>query len=296
MEFRQLKYAITLAQTKNFGRAAEMLFLSQPALTRSIQALEDSLGVKLFDRNNREVQLTPYGETFIEHANALMQQKHRLQRELKLMQGLEVGKLIIGAGPYVTATFMATLIGRLTDMKPGIQVRIVMDNWANLATLLRNEKIDLFIADIRDLEIKADFHVEMTQEHRGLAVCRCDHPILLNEKIYFTDFNNYPLAATKMPESMMDYFSEVSITIETDNIYLIKDMIRRSDIIGLASLPLVHTEIESGAFKVIPVLDLPDLFTKCGIVTLKNRTLSPAASFFLQLFRELDVEYITLTR
>lgn len=295
MEFRQLKHAIALAETKNFGRAADNLFISQPALTRSIQALEESLGVQLFDRSKREVLLTAYGTTFIEHANGLIQQKHRLKRELILMQGMEVGELVVGTGPYVTATFMAKLIGKLSDLKPGIHVRIVMDNWENLATLLRNEKIDLFIADIRDLEIKEDIRVEMTEEHHGFAICRKGHPILLKHEIHFRDLKHYPLATTKMPESVMTYFSDISISVETDNIYLIKDMVSRSNIICMASLPLVHTELKNGTLEVIPVMDLPPLFTKCGIVTLKNRTLSPASILFTELFRDLDKEFLTLT-
>ena len=76
MELRQLNYFIAISDAKSFTRAAEKLYVSQPALTGQINTLENELGMKLFDRTNKSVQLTPAGEVFYKHPGALRGRKY----------------------------------------------------------------------------------------------------------------------------------------------------------------------------------------------------------------------------
>jgi len=100
LDLRQLRHVLALDRHRNFGRAAEAIGLTQPALSRSLQALEDEIGARLFDRDRSHVAPTAVGERLIERARLLVNQARDIEQDLKQMLGLEVGLLRIGAGPY----------------------------------------------------------------------------------------------------------------------------------------------------------------------------------------------------
>ncbi len=99
MDLKRIHYALALARELNFVRAAERLHLSQPALSRSIQTLEDELGLQLFDRDNRNVSVTRAGKVFLEQARRLAGQLHSLEQEMTLLRNGEIGEVVFGTGP-----------------------------------------------------------------------------------------------------------------------------------------------------------------------------------------------------
>lgn len=296
MELRQLKHAVTLAETKNFGKAAELSFITQSALSRSIQSLEDDLGVKLFDRSKREVHLTAYGEVFLKRAQPLVSQSVKLKRELQLLQNMDAGELVIGCGPYVSAIYMAPLISKLLVLKPNIRVKVVTDNWGNLATQLREDKIDLFVSDVRDVDLKHDLHVDPLREYPAFACCSTTHPLLEKNDRCFNDLLSYPMVSTRMPEVVHHQLQGADFALQTDNTYLLKDIVNRSHAVFCGMQPLVHEELQQGSLAVLDLPDWPDVLVCCGIVSPKNRTPSPIVSMVIEALRELDEEFWARTQ
>lgn len=291
MELRQLKHAVTLAQTKNFGKAAELSFITQSALSRSIQSLEEDLGVKLFDRSKREVHLTAYGEVFLKRAQPLVSQSVKLKRELQLLQNLDAGELIIGCGPYVSAIYMAPLISKLLVMKPNIRVKVVTDNWGNLAQQLREDKIDMFVSDVREVDLKHDLHLDLMREYPAIACCRKGHPLSEKDACSFKDLRAYPMVSTRMPEVVHKQLEGLDFALQTDNTYLLKDIVQRSDAVFCGMQPLIYQELEAGTLAVLNFEDWPDVRVCCGIVSPKGRTPSPIVSMVIEALRELDESF-----
>lgn len=296
MELRQLKHAVTLAEIKNFGKAAELSFITQSAFSRSIQSLEDDLGVKLFDRSKREVHLTPYGEIFVKNARELVSQSVKLKRELELLKSVDEGELVIGCGPYVSAIYTAPLISRLLVLKPKIKVRVITDNWSNLAKMLRNDEIDLFVSDVREVDLKHDLHLDRLHEYPTLVVCRELHPLVSQETVRFKDLKRFPMISTAAPETVINQLGGMGFSLETDNTYLLKDIVSRSDAFFMATLPLVYKELEANTLKVVELADDPGIVVCCGIVSPKNRTPSPIVSMVIKELLALDEEYFHLSR
>src|SRR5690242_17041633 len=102
MDLKRIRYAIALADEQNFVRAAEKLHVSQPALSRSIQVLEDELGLLLFDRGNRAVTATKVGEVFLEHVRRVSHQVRTLELEMAQLRSGEIGQVAFGVGPSAT--------------------------------------------------------------------------------------------------------------------------------------------------------------------------------------------------
>ncbi|MDI7065621.1 LysR family transcriptional regulator, partial [Klebsiella pneumoniae] len=103
---RRLGHLIALAEEGSFARAAERVHLSQPALSRSIQALEEEVGMKLFDRAARGVAMTAAGRLLVERARRVLFETRCLFRDVELLKAHELGEVRIGLGPYAAVVLL----------------------------------------------------------------------------------------------------------------------------------------------------------------------------------------------
>jgi LysR family carnitine catabolism transcriptional activator len=120
---RDLQVFLKLAETLNFRRTAEQVHLSQPAVSGLITRLEESLGVRLFDRTTRSVQLTDAGQVFVERAELLCRQGADAVRAVRDVAELRVGKVIMAALPSLAATVVPLAFARFAASYPGVQLR-----------------------------------------------------------------------------------------------------------------------------------------------------------------------------
>src|SRR3990170_2274189 len=99
MNIRQLEYFLTIADCRSMTLAATLLGIAQPTLTKTVRALELELGVKLFERMPRGVELTPYGQSLLRHAEAIRVQFSDARSQIEALRGGKYGTVVIGAGP-----------------------------------------------------------------------------------------------------------------------------------------------------------------------------------------------------
>lgn len=124
MNSKQLQYAIMLSETLNFSQLAEHLRISQPALSKQILALEQELGVKLFDRSTTPMQLTPAGEYFIRESKELLFREDQLLRSMEDFRNGLRGRLDIGISPFRSLYLIPRIIKKVRDRYPGIQITL----------------------------------------------------------------------------------------------------------------------------------------------------------------------------
>ena len=121
----QYKIFYEVARTGNISRAARELYISQPAISKAISKLEDSLGLSLFSRSSRGVQLTPEGQVLFEHAAEAFDALNRGEQELKRIQEFDIGHLRIGVSntlcKYVLLPYLKTFIDQYPHMKITIE-------------------------------------------------------------------------------------------------------------------------------------------------------------------------------
>lgn len=145
MTFNELRYIVAVAQERNFRRAAEKSFISQPALSLAIQKLEQELDIKIFERGKNDVTVTPVGAEIVEQAHRALEEVERI-RELarqgkdQLASTLRLG-IIYSVGPYM----LPELVPELKKLAPGMTLEIEENITANLEALLRNGKLDVII-------------------------------------------------------------------------------------------------------------------------------------------------------
>ncbi|WP_159621036.1 LysR family transcriptional regulator [Ruania rhizosphaerae] len=124
MEFRQIRYVLAVAETRNFTRAAAQCYVAQSALSHQVRSLERELGVPLFARTSRRVELTPAGEAFLPAARRCLAEAERAATEAAAAVGEVRGRLAIGIIPTVAAVDIPATLQRFRDQHPRVRVSL----------------------------------------------------------------------------------------------------------------------------------------------------------------------------
>jgi len=195
MTLNELRFIVAVAQERNFRRAAEKAFISQPALSLAIQKLEVELGLKIFERGNGEVSVTPVGDAIVEQAQRVLEEAERIreiaaQGKNQLSTPLRLG-IIHSVSPYL----LPDLIPELRKLAPQMALEVEENITANLEALLRNGKLDAIIIALPfgDAGILArplydeSFEVVVNSEHRWANRRSIKPAELSQEKVLLLD-------------------------------------------------------------------------------------------------------------
>ena len=142
MNLRDLKYIIAVAETRHFGKAAERSFVSQPTLSGQIRKLEEELGVAIFERTSRSVEITPVGEEIVAHARQMMEQADAIQQLAQARRDPLAGPLRIGAIPTLSPYLMPLVLVPLRKRLPQMKLILSEELTDTLLERLRNHEID----------------------------------------------------------------------------------------------------------------------------------------------------------
>jgi LysR family hydrogen peroxide-inducible transcriptional activator len=142
MNLRDLKYILAVAETRHFGRAAQRCFVSQPTLSGQIKKLEDELGVTVFERTHRSVDVTPIGEAILAHARLLMEQADAIEQVARAHQDPLAGPLRIGAIPTLSPYLMPLILVPLKRRYPQLKLVLSEEITESLLTRLHQHELD----------------------------------------------------------------------------------------------------------------------------------------------------------
>lgn len=188
LDIQSLEQFVVLARTKNFTRAGEELNLSQSALSRAIQKLEDQLGQPLFERKPREVVLTELGELLLERAKKILKLVEDTFSELS--EAGRRGRVRLGAIPTIAPYFLPSLLGSFAEKHPDISVIVQEDTTETLIKSCSHGDIDLAIVALpiiaKYLEVEPLFTEEL------LLVLPAGHPLAAEENIGVASVDGYP--------------------------------------------------------------------------------------------------------
>lgn len=125
MQLRDIQYVLTIADEGGFSKAAERLYVSQPALSQSVQRLEEELGVKLFDREKNKVSLTFAGSKFLEEGKVIIHLSERLKQTMADIATSKQGELTIGISPFYQKCFLTRISPVFQARYPGVKLNVV---------------------------------------------------------------------------------------------------------------------------------------------------------------------------
>ncbi len=190
MELRHLKYFIAVAQKLNFSRAAESLHVAQPAISQQIRALEDDLGVRLFDRMGKRVALTRAGEVLLPHAYQILASVELAANEVRELGQLTRGSASLGAPPTVSTHLLPSRLTQFHSLYPGLEVSLREAGTESLLTSVADGQLDLAIVASDGLPSVVEF-APFLEEDYVLAVSVL-HPLSRQRTVRLADLAAEP--------------------------------------------------------------------------------------------------------
>jgi DNA-binding transcriptional LysR family regulator len=179
MEFRDIQYVLKVAEEKSFSNAAQKLFITQPSLSQSIARIEESLGVRLFDRSKKPLVLTFAGKRFVETAYQISNYEKQLHKQMKDIANLKNEHITLGVSQFRGKYFFPKVLPIFYEKYPGITVSIYEDHASGLENAILTGDIDF---SVEILPVKSnELSYTLINEERHLIVVSPAHP--LNSKL-----------------------------------------------------------------------------------------------------------------
>ena len=204
-----------LVQRQRAGHAAELLCLSQPAVTRSIHRLEESLGCKLFTRVSRGVRLTVEGMALFSHVDSAFKSLSNGERELKRLAAFEAGTLIIGATETPLYHFLLPKLGQFREMHPNVTLQVQGSSTYETIQMLRAEQADVVLA-VSPLTDVEDLSVTELASFRDVFVAGPRFKSLAGRHLSYDEIFRFPIVAVESGTSargnLDTWFAEQGIT------------------------------------------------------------------------------------
>jgi len=298
VKFRHLHTFVEVARQKSVVKAAEILNVSQPAVTKTMRELEEALGVSVFEREGRRIRITRYGEVFLRHAGAAL---------TALRQGMDsvsqelfdaAPPVRVGALPTVSTRIMPRAMSAFLNEKTGSRVKIVTGDNAVLMEQLRIGDLDLVVGRLASPEKMTGLTFEhLYSEQVVFAVC-AGHPLLETKQSIFDGFADYPVLMPSRGSIIRPSVEQFLIAngvaslptqVETVSDAFGRAFVRASDGIWIISAGVVAADIEDGTIATLPI-DTSETRGPVGLTIRADAAPSTPMAILMQTIRQAAAE------
>ena len=285
VEMQQLRYVVALAEESSFTRAAARCYVAQSALSHSIKNLETEIGVALFHRTSRRVELTPAGIAFLASARKSLRFAERAVTDAAEAEGNVRGRLSVGAIPTVTAVDVLSTLKVFRELHPDVSINFQISGSDEIESAIIRGDVDVGFLGLPENRSPRGVDSQLLSSDRLVAVVSNEHPLAKQGEIQLVDlaeetFADFPAGTPAREES--------DLAFATAGIY--RHVAFESMAVNL-SLDLV---IHNLAITLLPALFVPDTLTLTSLpitdgpsrveyIAWSNFSPSPAAKAFLEL-------------
>ncbi len=294
MDLRHLRNMLAVMEEGSIGKAAERLHISQPALTKSIQRLEEELGVRLFIRKARGMEPTFFAESLRGYAQSASVGMTQAVKQINALREGTEGLLTIAAPPLIATEFLPEVLARLSAERPNLQLRVISQNHELFTALLAGQ-FSLVVGMLYDEVPKVGLTKEWIFDDRLVLVMRPDHAAAKLRKFHPADLMKYRWVladrVTWHRRRLALYFEQHGLglppsSIESPDPTILKSFIMQTDLIGVVSKLGVEREVRQGLLRTIEI-DSPLMRRPIGVIRRENDMPSLAADAFMRIARQV---------
>lgn len=260
-DFR-LEVFYTVARRLSFTKAAHSLFITQPAVTKHINELEQQYNNKLFERKGNKIALTAAGELLLKHAETLFAIYRNIEFDLNALVNSDNGLLHLGASTTISSYVIAPLLAGFRKKFPAIQLHLISGNTEHIENALLNKEIELGIVEgkSKNQEIK---YTEFIKDELVL-VCGKNHPLARGKAINPDALLHNPFVMREQGSGTLEVIehalkgvgvklAELKVEIQLASTESIKSYLMHSDALAFISIHALPKELQSGTLAVIEV-------------------------------------------
>lgn len=267
-----------VAKSGSISAAADVLFISQPAITFQIKKLEDQLGISLFTRTKHGMILTYEGKVLFDYVKNGIENITNGENALSNLKNLDSGVIRIGASTTVCRHVVMPYLEKFHELYPKIDIQIVNNLTSNLLKELRNGNLDILFLNMPMNENK-DLKIIPITDVQDIFVGNKKYYDLTNGKLSLKDLDSFPLIFQKLPSNTRTYLNnylkdnnvDLKPQLEAVSYNLIMDLVKVGFGIGYATKEFIKTELENNSLYEIEVIPkVPKRFI--GIATIDKKT------------------------
>ncbi|MDI9461027.1 MAG: LysR family transcriptional regulator [Saccharofermentanales bacterium] len=287
MDIQKINSFLTLARTSSFSKAADELYMSQPALSKQIKSLENELQVPLFHRGKKLTSLTLQGEYFLPYAENIMASYYQSREHILQIENLEMGKLIFGATNFNGIYLVPETLAAFKKVYKKIGIDLTINSSKNILNMLERQQLEFIIlSDYIDIDPQKYVSVKWHDDELQLVVGK-DSPLFEKESVGLEDLKD-KLFISKDQHSSIYKFIMSELEFSFDNMLFIscQEAIKYAVIHGLGfsimSTRATFLEEKMGLLKSLP-LEGHSFQRGINIVYEKNKYLTPATLAYFKL-------------
>ncbi len=287
MDIRASRYFAAVAQHNSIRDAADALNVAQSALSRQILKLEETFGVRLFERLPRGVTLTAAGEVYLRYARDQIAQAEHMRAEFHALNGMHRGRVRISAIESLTRSLLPRLIAAFREQHPGVGFDVKMDGSERIIEAVR--EIDTDIGITYYSQPASDLAVRVSAREPLVAIVAAGHALARKKSIGLRDVAAFPTALTtrgSRSRSLIDtacWKAGVSLSpvLETNSVEMLTGLAARSDTVTFLLRLSAEDGVRAGTLAAVPVRSEILNMGTIEVLTRVSRKLSPVSEEFL---------------
>lgn len=298
--FNHLRQLVALAETGNFRKAGQNLGVSHSAISQTIKRLEDSYGVELFDRTPGKTVPTAFGERLIASARAAVNEMDAADRDIRQMDKLIGGRLVIGVDPSLSESLLSIPMTKMLNNYPALRFTVRICNRERWERRLSQREIDIYIGLQPDREAEELQYRKLTLQPPSL-MCRADHPLAPKGHMQISDLSQHPVIGGDVPDWFLwrildaypGKFESLSdlrnVFLTSQDFGLLRRMLLQTNAIAVLPEFLLQRELDESSVKRLEMDGWPFAnATMSGVAAwLKERPLPPSGRRLLSEVEQL---------
>jgi DNA-binding transcriptional LysR family regulator len=294
MDYRRIQHFLAAVRHGNLTEAAASLEISQPALSKSINALEKSIGARLLERGRFGVRPTPYGEALVARGNVIEAELRNAQSEIDAMKGARRGHVLIGCGPTEANRLLPQAIARLAKTHPDLRLTVLYGLNEALMPWVKQGEVDFALSSVPMQATDAELVHERLFIESGAVVARVGHPLAKKRNLSMAELARYPWVLPRRREMERRALDDLFVAhglqvpdaaIETTSTVLMKSMLMQSDFLTFLPRELIYWELEAGQLTTLP-LSGPTWTRAVGITRRNRGSLSVASKVLIEALKD----------
>lgn len=290
---RQLRLMAAIAEGGSMVRAAETVGVTQPAVTKAVRDLERDLGVPLFERGNRGVTPTIYGEALVRHARRVLAQLAHAVEEIDDLAHGAGGRVAVGTLLAASAWLLPRAISLLRAERPRVVVDVVEGTNDRLQPMLLRGDLDMVVGRLSEFRHRTGIQQEALYSEEIVILARPGHSLARSEPLKLADLREadwiLPPPETTLRRQLEKVFFDAGLdpphcAVQSVSLLTNRQLLCRSDLIGAWPRGVAADDLSHGRLVCLPVR-LDRVLWPVGVSTRKPARLSPAASALLSMMR-----------
>jgi len=295
MKLHDIHVLLTVARCGSMGKAAAELSVSQPAISKTIADMEHALGVRLLDRYPRGVEPTIYAQALLDRGVIAFDELKQAARHIEFLADPTTGELRIGSTIAIATGFLPAVIERLTRRYPRLVFHLAAGETSMTYRNLQERKVDLLVAPMFTPMIEESMDAEVLYDEPLVVVAGASSSWARRRKVQLAELVDAEWVLPPLDSLYglvaAEAFRAAGLDVPRATVFSTTTPVRSALLASGRFLSIVQGSIVrfgsgSTILKVLPI-DLPTTRRPIGIITLKNRTLSPVAQLFIDCAREI---------